>query len=186
MHNIIVAKGGFCWASNYDDVRMFLELNPCTLSCNNRFGKVVLVDSFRLNNHTYESLNKMWCDLNLESFNKNAFSLFTSVRGEIHLLGIYTYLFFFIHGAVYIQALVYEIPSHPCLPIGQSHFSRLVDLASDRQQTAFTLVSLHRLQMETMYITPVADNEIYLTPNTTTLRQWKVFQTIEYLVKNNL
>ena len=177
--NLPLTSDNFAWSSSITAIENFLNANSCDLCDKYRFEDVEAVNSFRLNNVTYESLKSSWKDLTLESFTKKAFGLFMSVHGVIHLMGIHSYLFFHVGNSVYIQALVYEIPIHPCVPVGKSPFSFLVDLEAPREQSTFTLISLHRLYIETMFITPVARNEIYCTPNTSCIRQWKVFNTIE-------
>lgn len=170
------------WASSLEDIYHFIHSHPCDLSLPTRFQKVQLVSSFRFNKVKYESLYETWDHLTTSSFSKKAFALFKSVLGTTRLMGIYAYLFFYTRKSVYITAIVYEIPTHPCLPFSNSPHSFLVDLSAERQRTQFTLISIHRLQMESMCFFRVAENEMYGTPGVSNIYQWKVFKNVEFTI----
>ena len=123
----------------------------------------------------------LWSELTQQSFSTNAFAFFTTINGETRLLAVYKYLFFTTKGGnQYIQALVYEIPVRHFDPFGVSPYSFIIDLSQPRVNTSFTLVSFHRLEMQSVFVVPLSEDELYISPNVHLLRQYKIIKSLDF------
>ena len=143
-----------------------------------------VVSSFTIDSIEYNSLGMLWSELTEQSFSKNAFAFFTSINGKTRLLAVYKYLFFTTaEGDQYIQALVYEIPIRHFDPFGVSPYSFIIDLSLQRADTSFTLVSFHRLEMQSVFVVPLSADELYISPNVHLLRQYKIIKSLDFTTK---
>ena len=86
-------------------------------------------------------------------------------------------------GSIYITAVAYEIPTHSCCPFGEYEYAQVVDLREKDRESAFVLISFHRLEMSRLYFTPISQSEMYFTPNTILLRQWQIFENVDLKMK---
>ena len=78
-----------------------------------------------------------------------------------------------------MQALVYEIPTHSVSQLTNSSYCCLVDVHSLKElNPSFTLVSIHRLHIGDLWITPLGDDLAYCGVLSVCIRQWKVFRNI--------
>ena len=144
-------------------------------------SQVRVVSSFTIDSIQYSSLGMLWSELTQQSFSTNAFAFFTTINGETRLLAVYKYLFFTTKGGnQYIQALVYEIPVRHFDPFGVSPYSFIIDLSQPRVNTSFTLVSFHRLEMQSVFVVPLSEDELYISPNVHLLRQYKIIKSLDF------
>lgn len=172
------------FVSSDDEVLQFIEDYGIGESVRGVLSGVEVVNSFKIKSKEYSSLGRLWSTLTLDSFSNNAFAFFTSIAGKTRLLAIYKYLFFKTRsGRVYIQALVYEIPTRPIDPFGVSPYAFAVDLSQRKMNTSLTLVSFHRLEMDGVFFVPLSNEEVYSSPNVHILRTYKIFKSIDYPTK---
>ena len=128
----------------------------------------------------YYSLGKRANELSIDDFRSNhGFAVMRSICGRSHLLCVYKYISFTRNGKRYMQALVYEIPTHSVSQLTNSSYCCLVDVHSLKElNPSFTLVSIHRLHIGDLWITPLGDDLAYCGVLSVCIRQWKVFRNI--------
>ena len=128
----------------------------------------------------YYSLGKRASELCINDFKSNrGFAVMRSISGRSHFLGVYKYVSFTRKGKRYMQALVYEIPTRSISPLTNSSYCCLVDVDSLKElNPSFTLVSIHRLHIGNLWITPLGEKLAYCGVLSVCIRQWKVFRDI--------